>query len=121
MFNMSYALIVFAVFVIALGQITFKYAALHLQFDRSLSYIALLQANFFPIGLVLFAMVMYAISTLAWVQALRTVPLSIAFSFNSLAFIIVPIASVLLFGEQLPRFFFIGAPLIVAGIIIAFW
>ena len=64
------------------------------------------------------ALFLYLQSTLAWVHALRTVPLSVAFMFNSLAFVIVPVAGFLLFGEQVPRFFLLGIALIVTGIVL---
>jgi drug/metabolite transporter (DMT)-like permease len=68
--------------------------------------------------LVLLALVLYLISTIAWIQALRTIPLSIAFMFNALAFIIVPFAGFILFGEQMPRYFLPSAAMIIGGIIL---
>ncbi len=118
MFNMNYIFIVGAVIVIAVGQITFKYAALQLRIVPSQTYLAMLLENIWPLSHVAAALLLYLISTIAWVQALRTVPLSIAFMFNSLAFVLVPAAGFALFGEPVPRFFLPGLVLIVGGIIL---
>lgn len=118
MFNTNYIYIIGAVTVIALGQILFKYAAQQLQIDAGQTYEQLLRDNIYPFGLVLLACTLYLISTVAWVQALRTVPLSIAFMFNSLAFVLVPAAGFLLFGEQMPKYFFPGLLMIICGILL---
>jgi drug/metabolite transporter (DMT)-like permease len=118
MSNTNFILVLGSVAIIVCGQIIFKYAARELHIDPLQGYAALVRSNLFPIGLLLLALILYLISTLAWVQALRTVPLSIAFMFNSIAFIFVPIASFLLFQEQTPRFFILGAAMIVAGIVL---
>lgn len=118
MFNISYVFIVFAVIVIAIGQIMFKFAAQNLRVVSTQSALDLLRDNAMPISLVAVALALYLISTVAWVHALRSVPLSVAFMFNSLAFVIVPVAGFLLFGEQVPRFFLSGVLLIVGGIVL---
>lgn len=118
MFNLNYILIMSAVVVIAIGQITFKFAAQNLRFLPSQTLIPWIHSNIIPICLVIVALMLYLASTIAWVQALRTVPLSVAFMFNSLAFIIVPLAAFLLFDEPIPRFFVPGLLLIVGGVIL---
>ncbi|OHV89174.1 hypothetical protein [Mesorhizobium sp. ORS 3428] len=118
MFSINYIFIIFAVAVIAIGQITFKFAAQSLRILPSQSLLTLLRDNAWPFSLVALALFFYLLSTLAWVHALRTVPLSVAFMFNSLAFVIVPVAGFLLFGEQVPRFFLPGIALIVTGIVL---
>jgi drug/metabolite transporter (DMT)-like permease len=118
MFNPNYLLVAGAVAVIACGQIIFKFAALQLHFDPGRPWIEVLRVNLLPVSLVLLALVLYLISTIAWIQALRTIPLSIAFMFNALAFIIVPFAGFILFGEQMPRYFLPSAAMIIGGIIL---
>lgn len=118
MFSLNYIFIVGAVIVIAVGQITFKYAAQQLRILPSQTYPAILLDNLGPLSLVAAALLLYLISTIAWVQALRTVPLSIAFMFNSLAFVLVPAAGFALFGEPVPRLFLPGLAMIIGGIIL---
>ena len=64
------------------------------------------------------AMIIYAIATLSWILVLRSVPLAAAYSFTALGFLFVPILSILLFGEVLTLRYFVGAFLIMAGLII---
>lgn len=116
MSSLNYLLIAGAVVVIACGQIMFKYAAQRLSFPDGASLPLLLSSNLQPIALVLLAVTLYALSTAAWIQALRTVPLSVAFMFNSLAFVLVPGAGFLLFGEAVPRYFALGLVMILGGI-----
>lgn len=116
MSNLNYALILCAVFVIAIGQIIFKFAAQNLRIESGQPMLTLIWLNRLPIGMVCLAFALYALSTIAWVAALRTVPLSVAFLFNSLAFIIVPLAGFAIFGELMPKYFVPGLILIVGGI-----
>ena len=57
-----------------------------------------------------------AASTLCWLYVLRVAPLSRTYGLTSLTYVITPIASVLLFGEQMRRLHVVGTVLIVAGI-----
>ncbi|CAA2138540.1 hypothetical protein [Hyphomicrobium sp. ghe19] len=118
MFNRDYILISGAVLVIAVGQIIFKYAAQQLHIDEGRTLVRIALDNLFPIILVALALGLYVLSTIAWIQALRTTPLSVAYIFNAMAFLIVPLAGVVFFGEPLPKFFFIGALMIIGGIVV---
>lgn len=118
MFNLHYVFIAAAILVIAAGQVMFKYAAQQLRDDPDQGYGVLLRENSLALSMIALALMLYLIATVAWIQALRTVPLSIAFMFNSLAFVLVPIAGFALFGEPVPRFFLIGLALIIAGIFV---
>lgn len=116
MFSLQYGLILAAVTVIAIGQILFKLAAKEISVPSNASYIDILYTNIFPLFLVASAVTLYMMSTLAWVYALRTVPLSIAFMFNALAFILVPVGAFWLFNESMPKYFLLGLAMIVGGI-----
>ncbi|AEH87075.1 EamA family transporter [Mesorhizobium opportunistum] len=116
MFNVNYVLISSSVLVIALGQIIFKFAARNFKTGGDGDWWGIVQQNVTPIALIFLALFLYLLSTVAWVQALRTIPLSVAFMFNALAFIIVPCAGFFLFGESIPKYFYLGMPLILLGI-----
>lgn len=118
MFSLDYILIMGSVCVIATGQIAMKFASKALVFEDGQTFVTLLRLNIFPIAIVCVAMCLYFVSTFAWVYALRTVPLSVAYMFNSLAFVLVPIAGFILFSEALPRFFVPGLALILIGILL---
>jgi len=112
----AYALALFSVIVIAVGQSIFKYSALRFTFIPGQTLIEWIQQNVVPLAAVTGALSLYMVSTVAWITALRTIPLSVAFMFNALAFAFIPIVSTLVFGEQLPRFLVPALILIALGI-----
>jgi drug/metabolite transporter (DMT)-like permease len=118
MFNGTLILIIIAVVVIAAGQILFKIAATNLDFGGSHTKLELIKINRFPLLLIGLALTMYLGATIAWVQALRSIPLSIAYLFNALPFVLVPVAGFLIFSEPIPRFYVLGTLLIVGGILL---
>jgi len=102
--------LVFLVVLFALGQVLFKKAALSGgdgEFLRGLLTVWTLAA-----------LILYGLATLLWIWILQTVPLSIAYAFTSLAFILVPIVAHVVFGEALSIKYAIGCGLIVMGVII---
>jgi drug/metabolite transporter (DMT)-like permease len=112
----AYALALFSVFVIAIGQTIFKYSALRFDFIPGEPIAELIRRNLAPLAAVAGALTLYMVSTVAWITALRTIPLSVAFMFNALAFAFIPIVSMLFFGEQLPRLLIPGLLSIALGI-----
>ena len=112
----AYALALFSVTVIAIGQTIFKYSALRFTFTAGQSIPEWIQQNVVPLASVGGALTLYMVSTVAWITALRTIPLSVAFMFNALAFAFIPIVSTFWFGEQLPRFLVPALILIASGI-----
>jgi uncharacterized membrane protein len=60
--------------------------------------------------------VAWAASTLCWLYVLRVAPLSRAYGLTSLTFVLVPLASVQLFGEQFRRVDGVGTVLIIIGV-----
>lgn len=109
-----YILSLCVVGALAGGQILFKLAASRIQ-GRTVIEIAGQTSFLFPFFVALFV---YAVSTVLWVMALRDLPLSRAYMFMSLSFIIVPAISALLFKEQLTPGFLVGVALIAAGLVI---
>ena len=51
-----------------------------------------------------------------WLLVLRVAPLSRAYVLTSLSYVLVPLAGVLLFGEQLRRLHGLGTALIIVGV-----
>jgi drug/metabolite transporter (DMT)-like permease len=54
--------------------------------------------------------------TLCWMYVLRVAPLSKAYGLTSLSYVLVPLASVYVFGEQIRRMHVAGIILITVGI-----
>jgi len=55
-------------------------------------------------------------STVFWLYVLQVAPLSRAYGLTSLTYVLVPLASVYIFGEQLRRLHVLGMLLIVIGV-----
>ncbi|MAO56516.1 MAG: hypothetical protein CMM61_12565 [Rhodospirillaceae bacterium] len=98
--------------MIVAGQICFKKAALS---GAGLDNIFQSLFNKWMIA----AFAIYGTATFIWVTILRTLPLSTAYPFIALGFLLVPLAGVLLFGEHLTAVQWAGAVLIVVGIVMA--
>lgn len=112
----NYILLLASVLIIATGQVIFKFAAINLR--EAGSIFNFISINAFSIMLVMIALCLYLISTVAWVHALRVIPLSVAYPFNALAFLIIPLVSTFLFNETLPRFFLVSLILVWTGILL---
>jgi len=67
---------------------------------------------------VLFALGLYAISTLLWLVVLSRVPLSYAYPMISFSYVLVVLASGWILGESIPLARWIGVLLICSGIIV---
>ena len=70
---------------------------------------------------VLSGIVAWAASTVCWLYVLRVAPLSRAYGLTSLTYVLVLMASVYLFGEQIRRLHVVGTVLIVVGIACLFY
>jgi drug/metabolite transporter (DMT)-like permease len=107
----AYAVAVLCVVAIAVGQILFKACANSLQQTGSL--LAPSTAL-----ILLAALVLYGITTFAWVWVLRNIALGRAYPLMALAFVLVPIGSHVVFGERFQPLYFAGVALIAAGIVV---
>ena len=65
---------------------------------------------------VLSGLVAWIASTVCWLYVLRVAPLSRAYGLTSLTYVLLPLASVYLFDEQLRRLHGLGTVLIVIGV-----
>lgn len=98
--------------LMAAGQIFFKMAAQNSPPLNSLPNLFTLALNHW----LWLAMALYAISTLIWISVLQTVPLSIAYPFVALGFVVIPLASYLLFKEPLNWQYGVGIVLILVAL-----
>ena len=106
------ALILGAVAFSTLGQLGLKSGVRHLA---GLGHLDFLRAAARDAHL-LSGLVAWTASTLCWLYVLRVAPLSRAYGWNSLTYVLVPLASVCIFGEQVRRLHVVGMVLIVTGI-----
>ena len=113
--------LLFFVFLMCMGQILFKKTALILSPSyNSINISKLFESLLILIKIPYFflALIVYASATLFWLFILQKIPLSIAYPFTALAMVIIPVLSIFLFQEKLSLNYWIGASLIVIGIII---
>lgn len=94
------------------GQLFLKSGAQHLA---GLGHREFLLAAFRDMQ-VLSGLVAWTVSTLCWLYVLRVAPLSRAYGLTSLTYVLILLASVFLFGEQVRRLHVVGTLLIVIGI-----
>jgi multidrug transporter EmrE-like cation transporter len=67
---------------------------------------------------ILAAFVLFAVSALLWIAALRETPLTVAYPMVALSYIIIFVGSYFLFAEPITLTKLLGAVLVVAGIIV---
>ena len=95
------------------GQILFKMASGRMGDANMAGFMRLFLDPVFIV-----AITIYAAATFLWIYVLRSVPLSVAYTFMSLTFIVVPALSALLLGEVLTIRNLIGAAFIIAGLLV---
>lgn len=105
-------LTVLCVIGISLGQMLFKKAAMMLPAQPGIFDWLL---NAWLLG----ALLLYGITTLAWVWVLRVAPLHLAYPFMGLAFVFVPILGAVFLHEPIAWQTIVGGALILAGIALA--
>jgi drug/metabolite transporter (DMT)-like permease len=98
--------------LIAAGQVLFKLTS---ATTGEFGIRGLLQLALNP--MLIAALALYGFGTLVWIYVLRSVPLTIAYSFMGLTFCFVPLLAQLILGETVTLKYAIGAALIVAGLV----
>ena len=94
------------------GQLFLKAGAQHLAGLGRLDFLLAAARD----ARVLSGLAAWAASTVCWLYVLRVAPLSRAYGLTSLTYVLVLVASVHLYGEQVRRVHVVGTLLIVAGI-----
>jgi drug/metabolite transporter (DMT)-like permease len=103
------SLVVGTIVLLSFGQVLFKYAASGLELSRPSTFLSL------PLLAALFG---YGVATLAWLCVLSLVPLSTAFPFYGLGFILVPFLSWWLLHEPFRPAVLVGGVVIMVGVFI---
>ena len=101
----------------ATGQLLFKSAARSMAAFAELGLAGLLMAMFTS-PKILGGFACFFVSSVLWIVALRTVPLSIAYPMVALSYIIIFSGSYFLFGEAVTWKHWSGAALIITGILL---
>jgi drug/metabolite transporter (DMT)-like permease len=113
----SAALLVFAVSTAATGQLMLKHG-MQLASARAAKSGGSLAASAATSPWILFGLAVFGVSAIAWLAALSRVPLSVAYPFNALGYLVILTASVLVLHERANLLTWAGSLLVVTGLLI---
>lgn len=113
----STALLLFAVMSAAAGQVMLKHG-MQVATARSASSGGSLILSAVTSGWVPFGLIVFGISAFAWLAALSKVPLSIAYPFNALGYLVILTASIVILHEKASIMTWLGSLLVVSGLVI---
>ena len=100
--------------LLSTGQIMFKFVANTTPTLGNFTNFISLAGNPWFYG----AMFCYGSSTLLWIYLLQKLPLSYAYPFVAIGFVLIPIFSFFIFNEVLKFQYFVGVIFIILGILI---
>lgn len=107
---LTFALIIGTILLLAIGQVLFKFAANDIDLNHPRTLL-----SFWLVS----ALVIYGIATAAWLLVLSRIPLSLAFPFYGLIFLIVPILAWVMLKEPIKPQVMLGGLIILAGVIVS--
>ena len=113
----SVGLLLFSVITAATGQVMLKHgmqvATARVTHDGGSLALRAATSPWVLLGLVVFG-----VSAVAWLTALSRVPLSVAYPFNALGYLVILTASVLVLHERANVLTWVGSLLVVSGLLI---
>lgn len=98
----------------SLGQLLFKLGAVDMNSNNLPGFVL----QVFTSPAILAACLLYAITTVIWIWVLSHAPLSLAYPFTALSYIITPLLSYMIYSEKLNLQFILGSSLLMIGIIV---
>lgn len=113
----SIGLLLFAVLLAATGQLLLKHG-MQVATDRAHHTGGSLVVAAATSPMVLGGLAVFAVSAMAWLAVLSRVPLSIAYPFNALGYLLILGASVVLLHEKASPLTWVGSLLVVSGLLI---
>ncbi|MNH31912.1 putative 4-amino-4-deoxy-L-arabinose-phosphoundecaprenol flippase subunit ArnE [compost metagenome] len=112
---MAYIVLLVNVLLLVSGQLLWKAGMNKLDTAKD-GWMPLLWSPHIWSGLVL-----YGIATVLWLYVLKKLPLSLAYPLQSMAYIFALVAAVFIFHESVPMQRWIGAAIILVGVIVLAW
>ena len=113
----SVALLLFAVAAAASGQVMLKHG-MQVASARAAESGGSLALRAATSPWVLLGLVVFGISAVAWLAALSRVPLSVAYPFNALGYLVILTASIVILHERANVLTWVGTALVVSGLLI---
>jgi drug/metabolite transporter (DMT)-like permease len=112
----SLVLVLFAVITASGGQLMLKHG-MQVATARAHSSHGSLAVAAATTPWVLLGLVVFAVSAVAWLAALSRVPLSLAYPFNALGYLVILTASILVLHEKANLLTWAGTVLVVSGLV----
>ena len=113
----SLALVLFAVIAAAGGQLMLK-NGMQIATNKAHASHGSLVIAAATTPWVLLGLVVFGVSAISWLAALSRVPLSVAYPFNALGYIVILTSSVVVLHEKANLWTWAGSLLVVSGLII---
>jgi len=113
----SVALLLFAVVSAATGQLMLKHG-MQIASARAADSGGSLALRAATSPWVLLGLVVFGVSAVAWLAALARVPLSVAYPFNALGYIVILTASVVVLHERANVLTWVGSLMVVSGLLL---
>jgi multidrug transporter EmrE-like cation transporter len=113
----STGLLLFAVISAATGQVMLKHG-MQIATARATSSGRSLVMSAVTSPWVLTGLLVFGISAIAWLGALSKVPLSIAYPFNAIGYLVILTASIVILHERANLLTWAGSLLVVSGVVI---
>src|SRR5690348_7424746 len=113
----SVGLLLFAVASAATGQVMLKHG-MQIATARAAESGGSLALRAATSPWVLVGLLVFGVSAIAWLAALSRVPLSVAYPFNALGYLVILIASILVLHERANVLTWVGSLLVVSGLLL---
>ena len=113
----SVGLLLFAVLSAAVGQVMLKHG-MQIASSRAAHSGGSLALRAATSPWVLLGLVVFGVSAVAWLAALSRVPLSVAYPFNALGYLVILTASIVLLHERANVLTWVGTFMVVSGLLI---
>ena len=113
----SVALLLFAVISAATGQVMLKHG-MQVASARVADSGGSLALRAAASPWVLLGLVVFGVSAVAWLAALSRVPLSVAYPFNALGYLVILTASIVILHERASVLTWVGSLMVVSGLVI---
>jgi multidrug transporter EmrE-like cation transporter len=112
----SIGLVLFAVISAATGQVMLKHG-MQIATSRAAQSGGSLALRAATSPWVLLGLVVFGVSAIAWLAALSRLPLSVAYPFNALGYLVILTASILVLHERANVLTWVGSFLVVSGLL----
>ena len=113
----SLGLVLFAVIAAATGQVMLKHG-MQIASARAADSGGSLVLRAATSPWVLLGLVVFGVSAIAWLGALSKLPLSVAYPFNAVGYLVILLASIIVLHERANVLTWVGSLMVVSGLVL---